>query len=131
MYEISPVAAGADKLNILLVEDDDEVRSCTAEMIHDLGHAVVEARSAEEAMTLLLQGTPADVLVADVGLPGMSGDLFAAEARSIRPTISVVFATGSDRIGEGERDSADPVLLRKPYDIVDLEAALAATRAGG
>ncbi len=120
-------------LSVLLVEDDDEVRACTAEMLRELGHQVVEASNAEQAMTLL-RGSATDVLVADVGLPGMSGDVFAAEARTIRPAIGIVFATGLDGLSSAGGGAGAPLLLRKPYDVAGLAAALQtlqATRISG
>jgi len=113
-------------VNILLVEDEESIRFTAAEFMRERGHTVAVAANAEDAMEILRR-SPIDVLVADVGLPGMSGDVFAAEARAVQPSLRIVFATGLDRIpdsGEG----AGPVLLRKPYDADALEAALRAAR---
>jgi CheY-like chemotaxis protein len=120
--DLRPVLA---PLSILLVEDDALVRESTAEMLKDLGHTVYEAPSAEAAMALLADES-ADVLITDIGLPGLSGDVFAAEARSLRPKLRIVFATGNDRIADVGGNGANPVLLRKPYDSVAIEAALRA-----
>jgi PAS domain S-box-containing protein len=114
-------------LTVLFVEDDDLVRSSTAELLRDLGHVVTEARSAEQAMAILRQ-QGVDVLVTDIGLPGMSGDVFAAQARSLHPTIGIVFATGKEHIVSAERDGNGPVLLRKPFDSVGIASALNAAR---
>ena len=105
---------------VLVVEDDDLIRSSTAEMVRDLGYPVVEACSAEEAVELQDIG----VLMADIGLPGMSGDVFAAQARSVRPALGIIFATGNDRVHVDPVDDGGAVLLRKPYDIAAIEAAL-------
>jgi len=113
-------------VNILLVEDDELIRFTAAEFMRERGHAVTIAANAEDAMAILRRA-PIDVLVTDVGLPGMSGDVFAAEARALQPSLRIVFATGLDRIpdpGEG----AGPVVLRKPYDADMLAAALNAAR---
>lgn len=113
-------------MNILLVEDDEMVRFTTAELLRDGGHNVLEAASAERAMAIL-RGSAIDALVTDVGLPGMSGEVFAAEARAIQPALRIVFATGLDRIPDSGEDGG-PVLLRKPFDADTLEAALKAAR---
>lgn len=113
-------------MNILLVEDDELIRFNAAEFMRERGHTVTVAATAEGAMESLRR-SPTDVLVTDVGLPGMSGDVFAAEARAVQPSLRIVFATGLDRIrasGEG----SGPVLLRKPYDADALEAAIKAAR---
>ena len=111
---------------ILLVEDDDSIRVTTAELMRDLGHAVIEAESAETAMMMLCD-SPVDVLVTDIGLPGTSGDVFAAEAQSVRPALRTVFATGMAHIPDVGRQGGGPVLLRKPYSLESLDAALRAS----
>jgi len=113
-------------MNILLVEDEEPIRFAAAELMRERGHTVAVAANAEGAMEIFRE-SPIDVLVADVGLPGMSGDVFAAEARAVQPLLRIVFATGLDRIPDTGED-AGPVLLRKPYDADALEAALHAAR---
>lgn len=109
---------------ILLVEDEELLRPQVAEMLESLGHEVEAVGSSEEAM-LVLNRLAIDVLIADVGLPGMSGDVFAAEARAVQPSIRVVFATGLTTLAAPLEPGA-PVLLRKPFGLQELEAALRA-----
>ena len=109
---------------ILLVEDDEMVREVTAALLVDLGHDVVQANSARAAVRMLLQHE-FDVLVTDIGLPDVSGDVFAAEARSIRPGLGIVFATGGNVVRDVDQGDASPVLLRKPYTSEALAAAIA------
>jgi len=108
---------------VMLVEDDTDLRALTADLIKALGHEVVEAESAEQAMPLLQQ-RPIDMLVTDVGLPGTSGEVFAAEARSLQPALRIFFLTGGDAIVDRMADGSSPVLLRKPFDFDALEIAL-------
>ncbi len=124
---VEPAGALADAapLTVLLVEDDALIRANAAEMLQGFGHVVVEAGSAEEA-DAALQTMPVDVLMTDLGLPGVSGGAFAARARELRPGVGVIFATGSDLAPEVDGDA--PLLLRKPYDAEALKAALAAAR---
>ncbi len=117
--------ARAQALRVLLVEHNERIRSSTAELLQDLGHFVTDAGSGEEAM-ILLRGSRFDVLVTDLGLPGMSGDVFAAEGRAIQPELRVVFASGSTPAPHVAGDDITPVLLLKPYDRAGLAAALAA-----
>jgi PAS domain S-box-containing protein len=111
---------GGAGLRIVLVEDEDEIRDSTAALLRHLGHQVREAADAESAIELI---TPAsDVLITDVQLPGMSGDLLAAQARTLAPRIRIVFATG-----KGDVDNwPDAVVLRKPYSLAALMNVLAA-----
>ena len=108
---------------ILFVEDDEMVLASSTEMMRDLGHTVVQSRSAEDAMDLLKQ-ISFDVLVADVGLPGVTGDVLAAEARGLQPHLRIIFATGKDTIRTVGGDGFGPVVLRKPYDSAAIAAAL-------
>ena len=106
-------AAAATGPTVLLVEDDALIRVNTAEALQDGGCVVVEAASAEEAMAAL-QTAPIDVLVTDVNLPGASGAVLAARARSLRPGVGLVFATG-DVASVAHEELAGAVLLSKPY----------------
>lgn len=125
-----PAADAAPSLRILLVEDDELVRFATAQMLRDLEHDVMEAANGPEALEVL-DAEPVDVLLADMGLPGMSGIELAKEARRRRPDIRVVFASGR-RMLPSERDDTllgDAVELMKPYDPRTLGAALRAASA--
>ncbi|RZJ13481.1 MAG: response regulator, partial [Haliea sp.] len=117
----APSAAEASR-SVLLVEDDELICSITAELMRDLGHHVVEANSAEAALLALTQQA-FDVLVTDLGLPGMSGEQLALRARRMAPALQVVFATGSE---DYRSDLPGASLLVKPYDIDGVQAALRA-----
>jgi CheY-like chemotaxis protein len=122
------VATAQRALTILLVEDEELMRASAAALLRDLGHSVLEARSAEAGLAVI-RVAPIDVLMTDLGLPGQAGEVFAAEARSILPDLRIIFATGSSRILAVGGGGATPVMLRKPYDGAELAAALTATHA--
>jgi PAS domain S-box-containing protein len=107
------------QLKILLVEDDDLVRASTTDILEEFGHLVVGAPDAAKALRLL-KTFAADVLLTDIGLAGVSGEVLARQAREIHETIGIVFVTGSNQ----EVDMADITLLRKPYEIATLAAIL-------
>jgi PAS domain S-box-containing protein len=113
------------RLTVLLVEDDALIRGVTGEFLQDLGHVVIEAANAEDA-TAALETAPIDVLVTDLGLPGLSGSAFADQARALRPRIGIVFATGDDHAPDLAGAGSAAYLLRKPYDSLGLAAALRA-----
>ena len=75
-----------------------------------------------------MNATPIDVLVTNIELADIAGDVLAAEARSVRPDLRIVFATGSSLAPHVVGDGMTPVLLLKPCDAVGLAAALAAAR---
>jgi DNA-binding response OmpR family regulator len=111
-------------VNILFIEDHPALRYGIAKEMRAHGHVVFEADSAEEAL-VSLAANDIEVLVTDVGLPGISGDVFAAEARALRPSMRLVFATGLDSVKAPalERDCG-PTVLRKPYSWHELAVAL-------
>ncbi|MGU3390626.1 response regulator [Sphingomonas sp. M1A8_2b] len=108
---------------VLLVEDDALIRANTAEMLQGSGFVVVDAASAEDAMTAL-QTVPIDALVTDVNLPGVSGPDFARTARTLRPGVGIVFATGDTA---SVADETDAIMLEKPYGLDALAAAVLAS----
>ncbi len=115
-----------DKGLVVLVEDDAIVRMISAELLRDLHYEVAEAASGEEALAVL-ESAPADVLITDLNLPGMSGDELARAARRLSPRIRVIFASGD--VSKAAPDRANPAyLLRKPYDVRDLAKAMEAVR---
>jgi len=79
---------------ILVVEDEPVVRSLVVEVLNDLGYATLEASEATEALTITESTQRIDLLISDVGLPGMNGRQMAEIVRQQRPGLKVLFATG-------------------------------------
>ncbi|MGI4977844.1 MAG: PAS domain S-box protein [Janthinobacterium lividum] len=81
---------------VLLVEDEQDVREMTAELLRELGCRVLEAEDGAAALRLVQAGTPhVDLLVSDVGLPGsLNGRQVAEAARARYPGLPVVLVTG-------------------------------------
>ena len=111
---------------ILLVEDNDDAREMTTEMLNMLGHTVHGVASAEAAMPLLAM-PGLDVLVTDISLPTMSGLELARHARAHWPQLDVVFASGHDW-GASLMQDASARFLRKPFGLEELASALKARR---
>ena len=112
---------------ILLVEDEDDVRAIVRRQLETLGHTVLVADAATEAL-LLLQG-PAipDVLVTDVVLgSGMNGIDLAAAARRVRANLPVIFISGYTAIAEAQQRMREmgARLLPKPFTTPQLEQAI-------
>jgi len=117
----TPSAGAAGQgLRIVLVEDEHDIRDSTAALLRHLGHQVCEAADAEQALTLISGAS--DLLITDVNLPGMSGDMLAARARTMAPGIRIVFATGTGEVSNWP----DAVVLRKPYNLDSLMAVVGA-----
>ncbi|HTR18235.1 MAG TPA: response regulator [Acetobacteraceae bacterium] len=83
-------------VDVLLVEDDDLVRECLAEALHEAGLETAERASGEDALELLTPDTkPPAVVVTDINLgPGMNGLAFAEAARRCWPSVAVIYISG-------------------------------------
>ena len=107
----------------LLVDDEVLVRMTTADMLSDLGYTVIEAESAEEAMTVLATERSVRVLVTDHLMPGMNGTELAMHVRAIRPEVPVLLVSG---YAELEGVNAEIPRLTKPFRKDELAEALGA-----
>lgn len=107
---------------ILIVEDEPLILMATADMVEELGHSVDEANSAEQALQLL-ERKQVDVLLTDVGLPGMQGTELARVVRSRWPEVKIIFASG-DSAAKISSGITDALQLPKPFSLDELEACL-------
>jgi PAS domain S-box-containing protein len=108
---------------ILVVEDDDDVRAYSVEILRELGYRVLEARDGPTALRLLPREARVDLLFTDVVLPGgMTGAQVAAQARGLTPRLRVLFTTGYARnaiVHQGRLDKGVQ-LITKPFSMSDL-----------
>ncbi|MBA2932907.1 response regulator [Sphingomonas sp. CGMCC 1.13654] len=108
-------------LKILLVDDEELVRSGTAEMLADMGHEIVQAGSGAAALGAL-RSQAFDILVTDYLMPSMSGLDLAREARRLRRDLPVLMITGfADLADDRGRDVAR---LAKPFHMDELARAI-------
>lgn len=104
-------------LRILLVEDDDDNRELMAEVLTASGHEVHSASTGQDGLKTLSEH-PIDVVVTDVGMPGMGGLEMAKAAKAIAPNVPVVIVTGwaeREDITLARGRDVDAVLI-KPVD---------------
>jgi hypothetical protein len=90
----NPATSRSTEATILVVEDEPIVRMLVLDQLGDLGFHTVEAQDASEALALLRRGDRFDLMLTDVGLPGMDGRELAEVARGLQPDLKVLFATG-------------------------------------
>jgi PAS domain S-box-containing protein len=115
-------------LNVLLVEDDVEVRSVVRTFLATMRCKVALAASGEQALLALGSAAPFDLLLTDIALgPGMRGTTLAAQAQQRFPKMAVLLMSGfSAELLHADRDSpASWELLRKPYTRDELARAIA------
>ena len=91
-------------------------------MLQDIGHHVMEASSARQAMQMIESETHIDLLLTDYAMPDMSGDKLALAARKIRPELKLLLVTG---YASSDKEWAiDMPQLEKPFGQDDLASAI-------
>ncbi|NMX34009.1 response regulator [Pseudomonas sp. WS 5413] len=102
---------------VLIVEDDPAVRVLVSQVLSELGYAFVEAADADSALPIIESSQRIDLLVSDVGLPGMNGRQLAEIGRQIRPDLKVLFITGYAEHAAVRGGFLDPgmQLITKPF----------------
>jgi signal transduction histidine kinase/CheY-like chemotaxis protein len=116
-------AAPPQSYRVLLVDDDLLVRTGTAAMLEDLGHAVVEAESGAQALALLKRESRVDVVITDHAMPGMTGLALMKAIKADYPGLPVILASGFAEIADDERVIGLP-RLTKPFRQNALSAAI-------
>ncbi|WP_414157943.1 PAS domain-containing protein [Pseudomonas sp. BNK-45] len=108
--------------SVMVVEDDPAVRMLVLNVLNELGYRAFEAEDARSALPLLESPTRIDLLVTDVGLPGMNGRQLAEIARQQRPGLKVLFMTGYAEKAAERQGFLEPGmdLLAKPFSIEEL-----------
>ena len=127
-------AGAAHRGKTLLVEDQTEVRSQIADALNERGYTVMEAGDGNAGLKILESGEPLDLLITDVGLPGLSGLQLAEAARASRPNLPILLITGY--VGKSLETSrpagaAEMGVLRKPFTLDELAARVQALLNGG
>jgi PAS domain S-box-containing protein len=107
---------------VLVVEDEPVVRGVIVEMLHDQGYRVLEATDGPSGLRMLRLNDRIDLLVTDVGLPGMNGRQLADQARETRPGLKILFITGYAENVAIANGFLQPgmEMITKPFDLDNL-----------
>jgi signal transduction histidine kinase/ActR/RegA family two-component response regulator len=119
-------ASHGDGQRVLVVEDDPAVRLLVREVLEELGYTAVEAAEPHAALPILASSTHFDLLISDVGLPGMNGRELAEIARTHRPELPILFITGyaqNAAIRAGFLGT-NMSMVTKPFRLDDLAAKI-------
>ena len=122
-----PVAAGP--LSVLVVEDDPRVLAATMGALEELGHHAIACDDPVAAPALLQTHRDIDLIISDVLMPRQTGPEMIAELGPRHPHIAVLFVTGYAGDGGEAGDFGHHVVLRKPFTLSGIEAAIAAAMA--
>jgi PAS domain S-box-containing protein len=112
---------------VLVVDDEPTVRMLVTETLADLGYAALEAGDGAVALTILQGAARIDLLVTDVGLPGLNGRQLVEAARRLRPALRVLFITGyahNAAIGHGGLLEPGMEIMTKPFALDALAAKI-------
>ncbi len=112
---------------ILVVEDDEAVRTTVADTLVELGYRVLRASDGKSALTIIRSGVPIDLLFTDVVMPGpVPSTEMVRLAREILPGVCVLHTSGftNNAIVHGNRLDAGVNLLSKPYSREELARKL-------
>ncbi len=128
VHDVPTPSRAAEGETVLVVEDDEAVRRLVLEVLSDLGYAALSAVDGPGGLDILRSDRRIDLLVTDVGLPGMNGRQLADAARTRRPELKVLFMTGyaeNAAFGNAHRDPGLQ-LITKPFTVDGLAARIRA-----
>jgi len=102
---------------VLVIEDDLVVKNLIVDVLNELGYRAIEAGTGVEGLATLQSDTRIDLLITDVGLPGLNGRQVADAARVLRPGLKVLFMTGYAENATTASGFLEPgmELLTKPF----------------
>jgi CheY-like chemotaxis protein len=113
---------------VLVVEDDPLIRMDAVWIIEDAGYTVLEAASADEAISILETRFDITTIFTDVEMPGsMDGLKLAFAVRDRWPPVRIIIASGRIR-PEANEMPRDALFLNKPYSQTQVAQAIAAGR---
>ncbi|MDB5742319.1 MAG: hypothetical protein JWR68_634 [Polaromonas sp.] len=111
---------------LLVVEDDPAVRMIVLDELHELGYNLLEAVDGPTAIPILQSSQRIDLLISDVGLPGMNGRQVAEIGRQHRPGLPVLFMTGYAQSAASRSEFLAPGMdmVSKPFSMDDMAAKI-------
>src|SRR3954453_20461455 len=114
-----------EKMTILVVDDEPEIRKLVGAMVGQFGCHVLTADSGEHALTLYKNHkAPIDLLITDVIAPGMSGPMLADKLTAIQPDLKVLYISGYDNTHVVQKYVVEKghALLPKPFTVEEMKA---------
>jgi PAS domain S-box-containing protein len=123
--QTGPGLPALQALTVLVVDDDPLVLMNTAAMLEDLGHAVLEASSGEQALRVLRRADNIDLVITDQMMPGMTGAQLIEAIGSEDPALPVILASGYAELPEDQL--AGIARLNKPFEQAELAKAMVNT----
>ena len=123
-----PAAAAKESGTILLVDDEEFLRHMTGTMLNHLGYSVLAAKDGIEALEIFAQHQDEiRCVISDLTMPRMNGWQTLDALREVSPEIPLILSSGYDeaQVLFGDHSEHPQAFLHKPYQLVELQAALA------
>ncbi|MFH0930490.1 MAG: ATP-binding protein [Candidatus Zixiibacteriota bacterium] len=123
--ETAKIELPVEKVNILLIEEDEDLQGVLMDMLSAEGYEVKVANSGTEGISLL-KVEKYDVIISDLGISGMTGWDFASEAKEINPKIPVILVSewGDQILTREAKDLGVELILSKPIKRENLKRAI-------
>ena len=111
-----PLEADENLKTILLVDDNPGVREVAAELLRGAGYRIVEADSAETALAAAAKDGPIDLMIADIVMKGMRGNVLGAALSETRPSMEILYVSGyPDEYSSEVEQQERAAFLQKPF----------------
>ncbi|MBS0644636.1 MAG: response regulator [Proteobacteria bacterium] len=113
--EYPVIASGMPQPTVLVVEDETAIRRLIADALREMNCAVLEAEDGPAGLQVVRSGRRIDLLLTDVGLPGLNGRQLADAARETRPDLPVLLITGFPGTALADMKAIGMDVMRKPF----------------
>ena len=116
----------APQAKVLVVEDEPLIRMATIAFVEEIGLQAIGAGDGEQALSILRNDPEIGVLLADLGLPGMTGHQLIEQAVRLKPDLKIVVITGRSAEQAAGQIPAHAAYLSKPFTLAQLRRILKA-----
>lgn len=112
-------------MRILLVDDDELILEAVAWLLESQGHQISLAASGDEALRLLRDGLPVELLILDQNMPGLSGVETLTKVREFLPELPIFVATGyrDESLTARVQAHSRTLLIHKPFRVPEFQKA--------
>ncbi|HEX8192374.1 MAG TPA: response regulator [Allosphingosinicella sp.] len=117
-----PESPGQGSAKVLVVDDDEGVRTVAAAIVEELGFKVLSAATGKEALRILGEDERIDLLLTDIVMPEMTGVELARQVRAMRPALPILFASGYADVKTFGEELETETVLKKPFRIAEVAA---------
>jgi signal transduction histidine kinase/response regulator RpfG family c-di-GMP phosphodiesterase len=127
----NPAPHDGESATILVVDDDADVRDLTVNALEAMNYRVLAAENGRIALQILRETDAVDLVLIDLVMPLMNGRQLATRIRAADPGQAILFTTGYDDLSGTDDSFAQELVIKKPFKLVELAAAVERALAAG